>query len=312
MQTSREERSRTAETENATLPNSPDSSETQIPKCSGPPLAVIGLGKVGSALLSVLGNYHPVSGFDIVGEHSWQSVLESAIAFVCVQTPGADDGRLDCQHVYEVLERLSADGYAGVVTIRSTVRVGFMEEAVRRFPDLCLVYFPEFIRERSRFAWTANPDRLVIAGPKQAVDEVLAAFDWVDDDVPRLRMKSYRDAEIGKLVHNAYIATKVSFTNEVEQISLEQGADPEEVMSVVWADRRVLSREHLRPGLGPYGGSCVPKDTHELRTVAGNPLLLSAVERVNERARSRAGVSNPSPESPVDLKIRTRSNEVGA
>ena len=66
---------------------------------------------------------------------------------------------------------------------------------------------------------------------------------------------TFREAELGKLAHNAYIATKVSFTNEIEQICNEQGADPEEVMSVVSADRRVGSREHLRPGLGPYEGS---------------------------------------------------------
>ena len=58
-------------------------------------------------------------------------------------------------------------------------------------------------------------------------------------------------------------------------------------MSVVTADRRVVSKEHLRPGLGPYEGSCVPKDTRELRLVASNPVLLAAVEAVNEEARAR-------------------------
>ena len=96
---------------------------------------------------------------------------------------------------------------------------------------------------------------------------------------------SHIDAEIGKLGHNAYIATKVSFTEEMEQISREHSADPHHVMSVIHADRRVKSKEHLRPGLGPYGGKCVPKDTRELINASHTTTLLSAVESVNENAK---------------------------
>jgi UDPglucose 6-dehydrogenase len=251
-----------------------------------PLLGVIGLGQVGKALKHVLGFEQEVVGYDLKLPHPWELVLATDIVFVCVQTPGGNNGRLDCSQVDQVLSRLQGDGYQGVVAVRSTVGVGYMDGARTRFPSLRLVYLPEFLRERSRLSWTANPDRIVIAGDDEDVKIVLSALSGIIEDAPILRM-SYRDAEIGKLAHNAFIATKVSFTNEVEQICVEQGADPDQVMSVVTADRRVRSKEHLRPGLGPYDGRCVPKDTSELSSVAKDPVLLPAVQEVNRRATVR-------------------------
>lgn len=250
-----------------------------------PRLGVIGLGNVGTALKHTLSFYHDTVGYDIRKDFPWEPILETDAVFVCVSTPEGVDGRLDCQSVRDVLGRLTVSGYRGVVAVRSTVRIGFMEEVSRVFPGLRLVYFPEFLRERSRLQWSVCPDRLVVGGDPVDCERVLSYFDWVEE-APRLQM-TFRDGELGKLAHNAFIATKVSFTNEIDRICREQGADPEEVMSVVAADRRVGSKEHLRPGLGPYEGSCVPKDTRELRLVASNPVLLAAVEAVNEEARIR-------------------------
>jgi UDPglucose 6-dehydrogenase len=96
----------------------------------------------------------------------------------------------------------------------------------------------------------------------------------------------YATAELGKLAHNGYIATKVSFTNEIERIAKRYHADPNTVMQIVSSDRRVKSKEHLRPGLGPFDGKCVPKDTQELVS-AGRELsiLLNAVQQSNEITR---------------------------
>jgi len=90
----------------------------------------------------------------------------------------------------------------------------------------------------------------------------------------------HRSAEIGKLAHNVYIATKFSFTNEIENICSEVGGNPEKVMSVIWADRKVKSKVHLIPNKGLYSGSCVPKDRHELIPASSKSLLFKAVEEV--------------------------------
>lgn len=242
-------------------------------------IGVVGLGAVGKAFAHTMSWFHDVVGFDIQGDHEWEPILSTSAVFVCVSTPEDTTGRLDCRNVDDVLKRLSLGKYAGMVVIRSTLRVGYMEGAAHRYPNLRLVYSPEFLRERSRLQWSVNPDRLVLAGAPGDIERVRKLFSWIED-APTLVM-SYKDAEIGKLAHNAFIATKVSFTNEIEQICARYGADPGNVMMVVSSDRRVGSREHLRPGLGPYSGSCVPKDTRELMHAGGETPLLHAVEQVN-------------------------------
>lgn len=248
-------------------------------------LGVVGMGAVGRALAYTLGWFHDIVGYDKIGNYDWGVIPTCEAVFVCVSTPEGTDGRLDCSNVDNVLDRLESDSYRGLVIIRSTLRVGFMDGACRRHPGLRLVYSPEFLRERSRFQWSVNPDRLVIAGRAGDSREVQELFAWAEN-CPTLMM-SYTEAEIGKLAHNAFIATKVSFTNEIEEICRRFGADATLVMSVVSADRRVQSNEHLRPDLGPYGGMCVPKDTHELALAGGNSVLLGAVEEVNKAARKR-------------------------
>jgi UDPglucose 6-dehydrogenase len=243
-------------------------------------VAVIGLGSVGGALKHTLEFFYKVVGYDINGNYEWKGILDSDILFICVQTNTGDDGRLDCSHVTEVLSRLSEDSYKGIVVIRSTLRIGYMEFATKTFQNLHLVYSPEFIRERSRLQWSVCPDRIVMSGSREDVDRALKYFGWAEE--AEVLVMDYRSAEIGKLANNAYIATKVSFTNEMEMICRKLGGDAESVMDIVTTDRRVRTKEHHRPFLGPYEGKCVPKDTLELITAAENPILLSAVHKVNE------------------------------
>lgn len=246
-------------------------------------IGIIGLGAVGSAIKHALDYYHSCIGYDIDGRGIFFELMNTKMVFICVSTPGTKCGVLDCDAVYDVLKHLSDAQYSGICVIKSTVNVGFTDEAETSFPNLKIVYMPEFLREKSNFTWVVNPDRLVLSGTKYAIDQVLEAFRWVEGlgtAVPILCM-SHKEAELGKLAHNARIAVLVSFTNEVEQISKEHGADPNLVMSVIHADRRVKSTEHLMPSMGPYGGKCVPKDTRALISSSHHHTLLSAAEMVN-------------------------------
>ena len=248
-------------------------------------VGVIGIGAVGEALVYTLSWFHEVIPYDKKGSYAFEPILSADLILVCVDTPQGPDGRLDCKNVRDVLARLQAGGFGGVVVVRSTVHVGFMDQATRAYPKLHLVYFPEFIRERSRLPWTVCPDRLVVAGDQPDIRALLRVFDWVED-VPVLQM-SFVEAELGKLAHNAFIATKVSFTNEIERISEKYGADPDNVMRVVIADRRVKSSAHLVPRKGTFNGRCVPKDTHELLLAGDGSALLEAVEEVKEEFDQR-------------------------
>ena len=243
-----------------------------------PCIGVIGLGSVGWAVIHGMSPFYRCAGYDIYGDYEWEDILQSDTAFVCVSTPEGSEGHLDCSNIDAVLKRLCDNHYSGLVIIKSTIKIGYMEYSIAKFPEIRMVYMPEFLREKSSFTWFVNPDRLVVSGNEKDIEEALSYFTWVEG-IQILKM-DHRSAEIGKLAHNAFIATKVSFTNEIETICGEKNGIPESVMSVIWADRRVCSNAHLRPGLGSYGGKCVPKDTNELITTASNSTLLTAVKEV--------------------------------
>ena len=237
-------------------------------------IGIIGLGAVGTASFKGMETHHDVVGYDIDGRGEWDAILQTKAVLVCVPTdlsksPRTRDKpwRVLCNGpVQEVATRLEESAYKGLVIFKSTLNVGTMDKLVSNHPQLRLVYMPEFLREKDAEAWFADPDRLVASGDCGDVDEALSLFEWVDSTVPRMPMK-YMEAEIGKLAHNAYIATKVTFTCEIERLCLLHDVDPHPVMETVWRDRRVLNSAHLTPGLGGFDGKCVPKDTEALVSI---------------------------------------------
>lgn len=266
-------------------------------------VGVIGLGSVGWATIHSLHPMYGYCGYDIADSYDFSKILSSSIIFICVQTPLSSENRLDCSAVEDVLVQLNKENYKNCVVIKSTLSVGFMDKVAAKFPSLHLVYMPEFLRECSSFTWCKDPDRLVISGSDEDITETLSYFTWVPEDIPRLKM-SWKSAEIGKLAHNAFIATKVSFTNEIQALSLAHHADPNDVMHIIWADRRVHSSEHLTPYLGKYSGKCVPKDTLELINCGGNHPLLTTVDAVNN---ALPDVSSSSEEIEIVTIIPTKN-----
>ncbi len=226
-------------------------------------LAIVGWGSVGKSAVQGLSPYHDVVGYDIDGRGDWSDVLSSEVSLVCVSTDAAADGKLDMSNVHDVAKRLATGGYEGLVIVKSTLQPGTMDRLEKSHPRLRLVYMPEFLREKDAVEWFANPDRLVVSGDDRDVEVALSCFEWVPESIRRIRMK-HLEAELGKLAHNAYIATKVTFTCEIERICHSKGANPIPVMETVWTDRRVNNHSHLTPGLGGFDGKCVPKDTAAL------------------------------------------------
>ena len=233
-------------------------------------VSVVGWGSVGEAAIQGISPHHDVAGFDIDGRGDWREVLRTELALVCVNTDASGDSTLDMRNIFDVCSDFSADGYSGLVVIKSTLNPGTMDTLEEQFPSLRLSYMPEFLREKDAVDWFADPDRIVVSGEEKNVEFALSFFEWVSKSVPRLRM-SHLEAELGKLAHNAYIATKVTFTCEIERVCNSMGADPMHVMETVWTDRRVKNPSHLTPGLGGFDGKCVPKDTSALAHVDSDP-----------------------------------------
>lgn len=246
-------------------------------------IGVIGIGVVGSAIRTVMKFYgNDVRCYDkCKPSDAFETVCNTDLVFIAVPTD-EKDGRLDCSIVRQVLDRLEENSYRGVVCIKSTIRVGFLEEARNSHLKLRIIYVPEFLHERSRLADFVSPDYVVMSGKKEDVGILRKAFYWVDDS--KFFHVDDRTAEVTKLAVNAYAATKISFTNEIARICKEVGADVETLMEILRHDKR-CAEEYTDPTRGPYGGKCLPKDTRELIRCTSNPILLSAVEKTNEERK---------------------------
>ena len=216
-------------------------------------------------------------------------VLEGArLLFCCVDTPPTYSGDADLSRVQAVLSHLRGDGDHALV-MKSTVPVGTGRAIRRDAPKLAYVSCPEFLKEGSAVDDVLHPDRVVIgAGGAHgwAADGVEEIYRPLEGEVVRTDVAS---AEMIKLASNAFLATKISFVNEIANVCEEVGADVSEVARGMGLDRRI-GPSFLRAGIG-YGGSCFPKDVSALKQLAGNTgyhfQLLTAVIEVNELQKRR-------------------------
>ena len=187
-----------------------------------------------------------------------------------------------------VVEELPDDG-DHVLIMKSTVPAGTGESIRRDLPGLPYVSCPEFLKEGTAVADFMNPDRVVIGadpGDEEAADAVAALYEPLGGEILRTDVAS---AEMIKLASNAFLATKISFINEIANVCEEVGADVGEVARGMGLDERI-GTSFLRAGIG-YGGSCFPKDVSALKMLAGNTgyhfQLLTAVIEVNELQKRR-------------------------
>ncbi|MBA2533719.1 MAG: UDP-glucose/GDP-mannose dehydrogenase family protein, partial [Rubrobacter sp.] len=248
-------------------------------------------------------------------------VRTSDLIFVAVGTPQGDDGSADLSNVADVargIGRALVEGAARepsrralVVVDKSTVPVGsayyvstLVRESVERAggmgAEFAVVSNPEFLREGSAVYDTLFPDRIVVGadsrGPLETMRRLYEpiigqTFPTELDPRPKTAVPFVStdpaSAEMIKYASNAFLATKISFINEVANLCELLGADVAEVANGIGLDGRIGSR-FLNAGIG-WGGSCLPKDVSALRAAAcgQETLLLDAAVAVNERQRAR-------------------------
>lgn len=210
------------------------------------------------------------------------------LLFCCVDTPPTYSGDADLSRVEAVVAALPAGGDHALV-MKSTVPAGTGAAIRRDKPDLVYVSCPEFLKEGSAVKDFLEPDRVVVgadSGSEWAADEVAAAYEPLGGEIVRTDVAS---AEMIKLASNAFLATKISFINEIANVCEGVGADVNEVARGMGLDARI-GPQFLQAGIG-YGGSCFPKDVSALKMLAGNTgyhfQLLNSVIEVNELQKRR-------------------------
>lgn len=219
---------------------------------------------------------------------------EAEVIYIAVGTPQREDGSADLQYVEQAALDIATHAKRDVIVVtKSTVPVGTNE----RIRDLIRTYRkrdiqvevvsnPEFLREGSAVHDTFHGDRIVIGADDEraaaVVEEINRPF-----GIPIFKT-DIRSAEMIKYASNAFLATKISFINEISNICEKLGANVEDVALGMGMDKRIGS-QFLRAGIG-YGGSCFPKDTQALVQIAGNVNhrfdLLESVIRVNNRQQA--------------------------
>jgi UDPglucose 6-dehydrogenase len=224
-----------------------------------------------------------------------EAVAGAGIVFIAVGTPMDADGRAELCHVRAAAHAIARhiDGPTVIVN-KSTVPVetGDLVAAIVRAArterhDAVVTSNPEFLREGSAVADFFHPDRIVIGCDDPQAEALLREL-YAPLDAPVL-VTDLHTAEMIKYTANAFLATKISFANEIAAICERVGADVKAVVAGAGADKRIGSA-FLGPGLG-FGGSCLPKDVNALRRIAEDaavePLLLDAVLGVNARQIER-------------------------
>ena len=220
------------------------------------------------------------------------------VAYIAVGTPSADDGSADLSGVFAVAELIGRSATGPITAIiKSTVPVGTADRVREIMGQYCshafdVVSNPEFLKEGAAVGDFMKPDRIVVGCRDVATHAVVEEIyrPLLRTGKPILFMDN-RSAELSKYAANAFLATKISFINELSRLCEGVGADVDAVRRGAGTDSRIGLRFFF-PGVG-YGGSCFPKDVKALMYTAqdaGTPLsILEAVEDVNQAQKRWMG-----------------------
>ena len=228
-----------------------------------------------------------------------EAINETEIIFIAVGTPQNEDGSADLTHVLKVAKEIGEKmNHPLIVVDKSTVPVGTADKVRaaiqsaldRRNEDIefDVVSNPEFLKEGSAIKDFMQPDRVVIGSENESSTNALKAlYRPFTINRERFIQMDIKSAEMTKYAANAFLATKISFMNEMSNICERVGADVNMVRMGIGSDNRI-GYKFIYPGCG-YGGSCFPKDIKALGNTAENngytANILQAVEKVNTQQK---------------------------
>ncbi len=220
-----------------------------------------------------------------------EAIRDSLAVFIAVGTPSRPDGHANLDYVFQTAKSIAQNMFDYKVIIdKSTVPVGTgrkVEKIIKQHYSgrFDVVSCPEFLREGSAVKDFLKPDRVVIGADSKKASRVM--LDIFKSVKAKKLVTNLESAELIKYASNAFLATKISFINEISNICDIVGADVTEVAYGMGLDKRI-GPKFLRAGVG-YGGSCFPKDVSALNQMAGSNgyafKLLGAVIRVNNDQR---------------------------
>jgi len=262
-------------------------------------IGIIGQGFVGSAIREGLKNFYKIRTYDIddnkCNSTHDQVCLESDIIFMCLPTPMRKNRSCDTRILESAIHKVdlvaSEHNCRPIIVIKSTVPPGTTERLNRmtRYCDVC--FSPEFLTEANSFEDFKNQSRIIIGGPRPATGKVKQMFRKAFPTIPIVKTGT-KTAEMTKYFVNCFLATKVTFANQMYQICLDNNIDYDKVCEYALYDQRI-GKSHLAvPGpdgdLG-FGGHCFPKDLAAMISFGsannGDVSYLKSVQDYNDKCR---------------------------
>jgi UDPglucose 6-dehydrogenase len=260
-------------------------------------IGIIGQGFVGNAVREKMQKYYSVFYYD--KDPNKKSNVESIyklqevanVVFVCVPTPMKKTGECDVSIIEEILSEL--DVYKSNVIIKSTIPPGTTDRFIREYPNLSIAFNPEFLTEANAVEDYNNQKRIII-GLREGVMLFSSVFENAFPD-SKIIICDPMVAEMVKYVTNTFLATKVSYANEISHICSVMGIDYDDVISVATKDERLGTSHWKVPGHDGdygYGGHCLPKDISALKFIANKngattSMLDATINKNNEVRKNR-------------------------
>ena len=257
-------------------------------------IGIIGQGFVGSAIHSKFRNYFDVKTYDIAegkGTSGKEETLRQDVVFVCLPTPMNTDGSCNTELVEEAIKDISTASKCKIAVIKSTVIPGTTAKINSLYPELDVVFNPEFLTEANAVEDFNNQSRVILGGPRPATTKLNTMYRKVFPKAHIVKTGSTH-AEMIKYVTNTFLATKVAYANEIYEICKGLKLDYDKVIEYATFDERLGKSHWAVPGpdgdLG-YGGHCFPKDLRALINLADSlevsPLMMIATEEKNDTVR---------------------------
>ena len=259
-------------------------------------IGIIGQGFVGDAVYQKFSKYYDIKTYDIKGmihcTSSEQETLDNDIIFICLPTPMNTDGSCHTDIVEAAIKRVFEFGVAKTVVIKSTVPPKSTAKWNKQFPSLDIVFNPEFLTEANAVSDYENQTRIILGGPRKATTKLKPMFKKAFPKADIIKTDSTY-AEMVKYVTNCFLATKVSFANEMYDICEGLDVDYDKVIEYATYDERLGKSHWAVPGPDGdrgYGGHCFPKDVNALIQVAIHlpilpPSMLITTNKKNKDVR---------------------------
>jgi len=263
-------------------------------------IGVIGQGFVGSAIFEGLKNFYTIRTFDI-DESKCNSThedvcLNSDIIFVCIPTPMRASGECDTRLLESVIEKIHEECSGKnkpVLVLKSTIPPGTTEQIGKNnAPDLDVCFSPEFLTEANSFDDFKNQTRIIIGGPRPSTGLIKQMFRKAFPTIPIIKTGT-KTAEMVKYFTNCFLATKVTFANQMYDVCQPANIDYDKVCEYALYDTRI-GKSHLAvpgpDGDRGFGGHCFPKDLSAMTFFAEknstDPSFLKQVSTSNESYRT--------------------------